>query len=109
MNELNIPELSVSETHTLWQNPPQDWHLIDVREDEEVQEAHIPGSEWIPLSDFLNKSTHLNPKDSYVIYCKSGGRSAHVTAYLKQNGFENVANMTGGILAWKSHQFETLP
>jgi rhodanese-related sulfurtransferase len=78
--------------------------VLDVREDNEVQVSHIPGSRHLPLGNLgveLQNLTDL--KDAMVVcVCRSGGRSATATAFLTQNGFTNVHNMVGGMRAWQS-------
>ncbi|TQR34233.1 rhodanese-like domain-containing protein [Lysinibacillus sphaericus] len=70
--------------------------LIDVRE---VESGHIPGMIHIPL-DLLEFRMHeLNKNESYVIVCRSGGRSGRATQFLESQGFD-VSNMVGGMLAW---------
>lgn len=73
--------------------------LLDVREEDEVAYARIPGSLHIPLFDLSNRMDEL-PKDRLVVcQCASGGRSLGATAALMRHGFD-AANLMGGILAW---------
>ena len=75
-------------------------YLLDVREDDEWQAGHIPGAAHIPMSGLLARLADV-PKDrDVVIVCKVGGRSAQVTAYLRQQGWERVANLDGGVVEW---------
>ena len=76
--------------------------IIDVREPWEVEESRIPGSENIPLGTLPTKLDDLEDlKDQEVIvHCKSGGRSASAKALLTQQGFTNVRNLEGGMLAY---------
>lgn len=74
--------------------------LIDVRENWEYQIARLENSKLIPLGQFIEYSSQLNPKDTIVIYCHHGVRSFNACNYLVQNGFENVINLEGGIDAW---------
>lgn len=79
----------------------EDVILIDVREQWEYDEAHIPNITLIPMSEIANRLDEI-PKDKEVILtCRSGNRSGQVTNLLQQNGFDNVHNMQGGILAWQ--------
>lgn len=73
--------------------------LIDVREVDEVESGHIPGMIHIPLGLLEFRMHELNKNDSYVIVCRSGGRSGRATQILESQGFE-VSNMVGGMLAW---------
>jgi sulfur-carrier protein adenylyltransferase/sulfurtransferase len=74
--------------------------LIDVREPYEYQICRIPGSLLIPLGDLPKRFGELDQNADIVAHCKSGARSQKAVDLLKQNGFRNVRNMTGGILAW---------
>ncbi|MEB2280285.1 rhodanese-like domain-containing protein [Lysinibacillus xylanilyticus] len=73
--------------------------LIDVREVDEVESGHIPGIIHIPLGLLEFRMHELNKNDSYVIVCRSGGRSGRATQFLESQGFD-VSNMVGGMLAW---------
>ena len=77
-------------------------HIIDVRETWEVEESRIPGSQNIPLGTLPTKLDDLEDlKDQEVIvHCKSGARSASAKAFLTQQGFTNVRNLEGGMMAY---------
>ncbi len=83
--------------------------LIDVREPHEFQIGRIPGSTLIPLGDLPRRVGELDPNAEIVAHCKSGGRSQKAVDFLKQQGFKNVRNMTGGILAWSDKVDPTVP
>ncbi|RIJ42691.1 rhodanese-like domain-containing protein [Pontibacter oryzae] len=76
--------------------------IIDVREDWEYQETSIPGAQNIPLGALPQRVEDLEElKDQEVIVqCRSGARSASAKAFLQQQGFSNVRNLLGGILAY---------
>ncbi len=74
--------------------------LIDVREPWEYDIASIEGSTLIPLGNLPQQVRQLDPNKSYVIHCKSGGRSAQAVDYLKSQGFKDVKNLLGGIRKW---------
>jgi rhodanese-related sulfurtransferase len=77
-----------------------DAYLLDVREDDEWVAGHIPGSTHIAMSGLLARVDEV-PKDrDVVVVCKVGARSAQVTAYLRQQGWERVGNLDGGVVAW---------
>ena len=103
--ELDLPDTVDVQTVAEIMNR-DDVVLIDVREQSEYDEAHIPGVSLIPLGTIPQ---HLDdiPKDKTVIVtCRSGNRSGQATDFLRQNGFDNVHNMDGGINAWKSAGLE---
>jgi adenylyltransferase/sulfurtransferase len=77
-----------------------DFVLVDVREPHEYQIASIPQAKLIPLGELGRRLGELDPDDEIVVHCKSGGRSAKAVEFLRQQGFKDVSNMRGGILAW---------
>ncbi len=74
--------------------------LIDVREPDEYQCAHIEGSQLIPLQTLPNQLANLPTDREILIHCKAGGRSAKAVQFLLGNGFTQVKNVTGGMDAW---------
>lgn len=83
--------------------------LIDVREPHEYQIARIPGAQLIPLGELPKHLNEFDPNADIVAHCKSGGRSQKAVDLLKQNGFKNVRNMTGGITAWSDKVDPSVP
>ena len=77
--------------------------FLDIREDREYKGGHIPDAIHIPLSQLSGRVSELGKyKGSPVIaYCRSGNRSNAAGGVLKKNGFENVYNLGGGIVAWE--------
>lgn len=76
------------------------FRLIDVREPIEWELARIEGAELLPLSEFSDWHDKLNASDEIVVMCHHGVRSAQVCAFLSQQGFEKIWNLSGGIDAW---------
>lgn len=79
---------------------PQDLTLLDVRQDWEYEEAHLPGAQLLPLAELEERVSEIARGKPLVIYCRSGKRSAAAASLLSGQGFQNVSNMLGGILAW---------
>ena len=78
-------------------------YVLDVREPNEFQICHIPGSVLIPLAQLPNRLHELpGPGDEreLIVHCKMGGRSAKAVKLLHEQGFTHARNLTGGILAW---------
>ncbi|MGF1642869.1 MAG: rhodanese-like domain-containing protein [Thiotrichales bacterium] len=78
--------------------------LLDVREDSEIGQGTIVGAKHIPLSALkarLGELDKLKGKKA-VAFCRSGNRSQLACGMLKKQGFEEVYNLRGGILAWQS-------
>ena len=90
---MSIPTFRVNDV-------PGDALLLDVREDDEWAAGHIDGATHIPMSGLMGRVDEV-PKDrEVVVVCKVGGRSAQVTAFLRQRGWDNVSNLDGGVAAW---------
>ena len=75
-------------------------NIIDVREDEEVAAGKIPGAKHIPLGSIEGRTNELDSSESYIMVCRSGGRSSQATQFLEQQGFD-VTNMNGGMMSWE--------
>jgi rhodanese-related sulfurtransferase len=75
--------------------------LIDVRTPEEFAEAHIEGALLVDVSDpaFDEAIAQLPADGTYVVYCRSGNRSAAATARMAELGFQELYDM-GGIIDW---------
>ncbi len=77
-----------------------DFLLIDVREPNEFELCRIPGAKLIPLGTIPQHLRELDPDAEIVLQCRSGKRSADALAFMQANGFTNLTNLKGGILAW---------
>ncbi len=99
-----VPEINVDQLKEKLENN-EDLILLDVRSEDELEFGKIKYSIMIPLAELADK---LDILESYknkeiVVYCRSGGRSAMATTFLLRSGFDDVKNLTGGILAWKKY------
>jgi rhodanese-related sulfurtransferase len=74
--------------------------ILDVREPEEVAIAAFPGALHVPMGEVPSRMAELDPEAEWVIVCHHGMRSANVAMYLVRNGFEKIANLSGGIDEW---------
>ncbi|MFL6301081.1 MAG: rhodanese-like domain-containing protein [Terriglobales bacterium] len=75
--------------------------LLDCREPWEHQTARIEGALLIPMNEIPARAhQELDPDAHIVVYCHHGVRSLNVTNWLRQQGFEKVQSMRGGIDAW---------
>jgi rhodanese-related sulfurtransferase/rubrerythrin len=82
---------------------PGDHTLLDVRQDWEYEEFHLPGAHHVPLADLLDRLDEIDRDKPVLVYCLSGGRSHAAAALLDGQGYADVANMAGGIMAWQGH------
>lgn len=78
-----------------------DVYMLDVREQWEYDEGHIPEITLLPMGEIPNRLSEIPQDKTVIVTCRSGNRSGQVTDFLRQNGFDNVHNMDGGILAWE--------
>jgi len=75
--------------------------LIDVREPFEYATAHVEHSVAMPMGDVPARAhQELDPEERLVVMCHLGVRSMNVTVWLRNQGFEQVQSMRGGIDAW---------
>ena len=75
--------------------------VVDVREPWEIQIASLAGTLNIPMNDIPARFRgELDPEKHTVVLCHHGVRSMNVTAWLRQQGYENVQSLRGGIDRW---------
>ena len=74
--------------------------LLDVREYWERQTAHIEPSRHIPMAEIPSSLWELDPEKHIIVYCHHGVRSLTVTDWLRNQGYERVQSMAGGIDRW---------
>ncbi len=91
----HIEEITVEEARQ------SDALFVDVREQDEWDAGHIEGAAFLPLSALANGAQGSWPKDqALIIYCRSGYRSMQACHILQAQGYTNLSNLKGGILAW---------
>jgi rhodanese-related sulfurtransferase len=77
--------------------------VVDLRTDDECNEGIIPGALMV---DFYQEEkmkramANWDPSRTYLVYCRSGGRSGQTLDIMKARGFENVYHLEGGMNAW---------
>ena len=98
-------EITPSELHDAIENRQSETRdpiqLVDVRTLEEYSQDHLVESIHIPVSELATRLSELDNAKETVCYCRSGMRSAKACELLLKNGFVDVANLKGGIEAWK--------
>src|SRR6202046_3859386 len=104
-----IPQITV-ETLKKKLDAKENIFVLDVREPHEYQIVDI-GAPLIPVGDLPNQLHRLTfPKTTeIVVHCKSGARSQRAALFLKEQGYTNVSNLAGGILAWADRIDKSLP
>ena len=73
--------------------------LIDVREQWEWDEEHIPGAVLIPMREVAGRLDEI-PEGRVLVYCRTGKRSADVVEWLLAHGRPGAVNVAGGIVEW---------
>ncbi len=78
--------------------------LLDVRTSGEYKMGHLKKSlqaDWFDQKQFADRIQHLDKKIPVLLYCASGVRSGEAMKWMKEQGFEVLANLKGGLTAWK--------
>lgn len=88
---------------------PSEFCLLDVRELDEREAARIEPSLHIPMGEVPARVGELPHDRRIVVYCHSGTRSAMIAGYLEGQGFEGIANLSGGIDAWSRKVDPSVP
>jgi NADPH-dependent 2,4-dienoyl-CoA reductase/sulfur reductase-like enzyme/rhodanese-related sulfurtransferase len=101
VNMLGYAALNITEglsTHIQWYQLPDALKngaiLLDVRDPDEIAEGHFPHSVNIPLNDLRDRLNELDPKQPYIVSCRSGQRAYIAERILRQHGFQ-VKNLDG--------------
>ena len=104
-----IPQISVQELKRKL-DAKEEVFVLDVREPHEHRIVNL-GTSLIPVGDIERRASELADKKNgeIVVYCKAGVRSQKAALALKQAGFRNVSNLTGGILAWAEKIDPSMP
>jgi len=76
-----------------------EFHLLDVREDDEWTAGHIDGAQHIPLGELSARLGELPKERTIVAVCRSGSRSDAAVRGLRKLGFQ-AENLEGGVNAW---------
>jgi sulfur-carrier protein adenylyltransferase/sulfurtransferase len=81
--------------------------LLDVREQDEWDEGHLPGAVHIPRGHLESRIERAEPDHSrqIVVYCAAGNRSAFAAKTLEELGYEDVVSLSGGFTDWKRNGF----
>ncbi len=75
--------------------------LIDVREPLEWAGARISGAKLYPLDSLAGEIGSWDKEKEYVVMCKAGPRGSRAAKLMRENGFENVSELDGGITSWQ--------
>ena len=83
--------------------------VVDVREQEEWGEGHIPGAVHVPRGHLESRIEQAAPDRTrpVLLYCAVGARSAFAAKTLEELGYEHVSSLSGGYTDWKRNGFPT--
>ena len=97
-----MSDITVQELKKRLDAGDQSFVFIDVREPYEYQEFNL-GAQLIPLGNIPNAIPDLeqHKANEIVVHCRSGARSGQAKMFMISNGFTNVRNLEGGVLAWQ--------
>jgi rhodanese-related sulfurtransferase len=96
----SVPEMTVSALSDDI-TAGNDIQIIDVREADEWRTGHIRQARHIPLGELGQRASEIDPSRPVVFVCRSGNRSEYATQALRQAGYDQAVNLTGGMLAWQ--------
>lgn len=98
-----LPEVMDAATFATWLATPG-IVVIDVRTAAEFAAGHLVGAKNIDIqsSSFAAKIDALSRSGAYLLYCRTGSRSAQALAAMKDAGFASVGQLSGGIGAWQA-------
>ncbi len=82
-------------------NAQGDYVVIDVREQWEYDEGHVPGVTLIPLGELESRISEVPTDKPIYVICRSGNRSTTASNILLNAGLEDIRNVQGGTLAWQ--------
>ncbi|WP_243359546.1 rhodanese-like domain-containing protein [Fundidesulfovibrio terrae] len=74
--------------------------VLDVRQNWEYEELHLPGAKLVPLGELDSRLEEIPRDKPILVYCRSGKRSTAAASLLAGQGFKDIFNMLGGIMAW---------
>lgn len=92
-------DLDPASAHAELQGNPT-LRVLDVRTDHEFRSARIRDSQHIPVHELPQRVDELDPQASYLVVCAGGVRSVTACRILHQAGFQDLANLAGGLYHW---------
>ena len=77
--------------------------LLDVRSIAEMNRGMLPNAEKLPLHTLPVRLNEISNDETVVLYCRSGARSAQGVGFMAAQGYDNVYNLRGGVIAWQQN------
>ena len=94
-----IQEIEVTELVEL-KKTDNAFRIIDIRQPAELNSGIIPDAEAMPMHIIPWRLNEFKRDEKFIMVCRSGARSAQACMFLQQQGYENVFNLRGGMIAW---------
>ena len=85
-------------------HPRDSYQILDVRQPREYEQGHLAGALLMPVKEVATRLVELDRDEPLLVYCHSGVRSKAACQLLLAEGFKDVYNMSGGIVAWKGEK-----
>jgi sulfur-carrier protein adenylyltransferase/sulfurtransferase len=98
--DMHPDEVTVQDMKRALDDPKLGVKVLDVREPDEYEIAHVEGVPLLPMSQLQERFTELDPNQQYYIHCHAGVRSMRALHFLRQQGFKYLKSVKGGIAAW---------
>lgn len=106
---LPIKEINVTDLSAKFEQSDSNIELIDIRTPAEVARGVLPNAKTLPMHLIpLKLDLFQNSDKQFVIYCRTGSRSAQACMFLNQQGINNVENLSGGIMSWAQQGFQII-
>ncbi|MBA3022680.1 MAG: rhodanese-like domain-containing protein [Gammaproteobacteria bacterium] len=102
---MNVKEIDAQQFAQWVEEDGHKMRVIDVRQMEEIAQGTVPKAEALPLHTLPVKVGELDKSEKLIMVCRSGARSAQACMFLQQQGFSNVFNLRGGMMAWVQSGF----
>ncbi len=101
-SDMSIEQITALQVQEKQKQSPSSFVLLDCREAMELEIARIEGALHIPMGEIPTRIAELDRNREIIVVCHHGNRSMRVSMFLKQEGFEKVKNLAGGIDAWST-------
>ncbi len=97
MNE--IPQIQIHEAKKKFDQ--KECTFVDIRDPSSYRAAHIPGALHLHDGNVQQFIENTDKNSDVIVYCYRGNSSLEAVAFFLENGFKNVASMSGGFEAWR--------
>ena len=95
-----MQNISATDTQKLTKQAPA-IYLLDVRTLGEYTQKHIKGAHLIPIDQIESRINEIPKNRPIIVYCETGVRSSLVGRYLDRLGYQDVSNLSQGIMGWQ--------